>query len=425
MGLTAALRLAEAGWQVTLIERESYLGGLAAGFKVGDNWLEKFYHHIFTTDTTIIRTIQEMGLGERLLWGRPNTSTLDHGRMYSLGGILDLFRLGLLSPVNRLRLMAGMAILKLAPNERVFAGQAAAAWLKRIMGQQVYRAMWEPVLIGKFGNRAPEIAMSWMWSRVHERSLRLGYVRGGFQLLYDAMGERIRSHGGTIQLGTSANKVTRVDGEIQVETDRETLHFDRVLATLPSRLFAQIAPQLGSDFVAKFPGPDHYGAHVMILALDRVLLPGVYWLNINDRDLPFLAVVEHTNFLPPSDYAGNHLVYLGNYRPMDDPLFQMSDAEVGQMYDQALKRIRPDYDRSWVKQSWVFKAPYAQPIVTADYLSKLPPHRLPIEGVYLANMAHVYPQDRGQNYSIRLGERLAHMIVSEWQPRASVAHRPA
>jgi protoporphyrinogen oxidase len=150
---------------------------------------------------------------------------------------------------------------------------------------------------------------------------------------------------------------------------------------------------------------------VLILGLDRPLVPDVYWLNINDRDLPFLALVEHTNFLPPSDYGGVHLVYLGNYLPMDHPLFGQSDDSVVESYLAAIRRIRPDLDASWLKQQWVFRAPYAQPIVTTDYLRTLPPHRTPIPGVYLANMAHVYPQDRGQNYSLKLGESMAARMV--------------
>jgi protoporphyrinogen oxidase len=138
---------------------------------------------------------------------------------------------------------------------------------------------------------------------------------------------------------------------------------------------------------------------------------GVYWLNINDRDLPFLALVEHTNFLPPEDYGGLHLVYLGNYLPMDDPRFSEPETDVLRKYTTALRRLQPAFDTSWIKQHWLFRAPYAQPIVTTDYLSQLPPHRTPLTNVYLANMAHVYPQDRGQNYSMRLGERMARLML--------------
>jgi protoporphyrinogen oxidase len=415
LGLGAALRLAEAGRRVTLIEREPQLGGLAAGFRVGPNNLEKFYHHIFRTDTTIIAFIRELGLEPRLIWGQPNTSTLSQGRIVSLGTIPDLLRLPLLGPLDRSRFLLGMAVLKAIPNEKVFKGWTAARWMPRLMGRHGYEVMWEPILRGKFGARAEDIAMSWLWSRVHERSLGLGYLRGGFQQLYDAFGERIRALGGTVLTGTAAASIRTQNGGVEVHTDSGEVHrFDRLLATLPTRLFARLAAaDLPREFVERYPGPEHYGAHVLILGLDRSLVPGVYWLNINDRDLPFLALVEHTNFLPPDDYGGLHLVYLGNYLPMDHPLFGQSDDEIVTSYLAAIRHIRPDVDLSWVKQHWVFRAPFAQPIVTTDYLRTLPPHRTPLSGVYLANMAHVYPQDRGQNYSLRLGEHMANMMLAD------------
>lgn len=417
LGLAAALRLAQAGRRVTLIEREPQLGGLAAGFSVtptASAKLEKFYHHIFRTDTTIIRFIKELGLDDRLIWGRPNTSTLANGRIVSLGGIPDLLRLPLLNPVDRMRFLTGMAILKAIPDERAFKGWTASEWMPRLMGRHVFEVMWEPVLRGKFGARADDIAMSWLWSRVHERSLSLGYIRGGFQQLYDALGAHIRALGGSVVTSTAATSIHVRDGCVEVQVESGDVHqFQQLLVTLPTRLFTRITPELPSEFTSRYPGPEHYGAHVVVLGLNRTLIPGVYWLNINDRDLPFLALVEHTNFMPSEDYSGLHLVYLGNYLPMDHALFAQSDDEVVSSYTTALKRIRPDFDASWIDQRWVFRAPYAQPIVTTAYLDTLPPHRTPLPGVFLANMAHVYPQDRGQNYSLRLGERLARMILSE------------
>jgi protoporphyrinogen oxidase len=412
LGLGAALRLAQAGRGVTLIEREPQLGGLASGFSVGPSHLEKFYHHIFRTDTTIIAFIRELGLADRLIWGRPNTSTLSNGRIVSLGSIPDLLRLPLLGSADRFRFLAGMAVLKAIPDERVFAGWTAARWMPRLMGRQVYRVMWEPILRGKFGPRADDIAMSWLWSRVHERSLGLGYLRGGFQQLYEAFGARIRALGGTVLTGTAASAISVTDGRVTVQTNAGQVHrVDQLLATLPTRLFTRLAESLPREFVERYPGPEHFGAHVLVLGLDRPLVPGVYWLNINDRDLPFLALVEHTNFLPPADYGGLHLVYFGNYLPMDHALFGQSDQDVVDSYVTAIRRIRPDFDPTWIKQRWVFRAPFAQPIVTTEYLDTLPPHRTPLPGVFLANMAHVYPQDRGQNYSLRLGERMARMML--------------
>ncbi len=413
LGLAAGLRLAQGGAAVTLIEREAHLGGLAAGFQVGPSSLEKFYHHVFRTDTTIVRFIQEMGLGDRLLWGSPDTSVLWQGRMAGLDSPVDVLRFPFLPPLDRIRLGAAVAFLKAVPDERPFQGQTAARWIKRWMGSTVYRVQWEPLLRGKFGARADEIAMSWFWSRVHERTLQLGYVRGGFQQLYDRLGQAIQACGGTVLTGTAVTGLQTGPGGVTVETDSGAHRFDRVLVTLPTRLFTRLAPDLPPGWVDRYPGPDHYGAHVVVLALDRQLMDGVYWLNVNEPDFPFLALVEHTNFMPPADYGGRHLVYLGNYLPMDHPLFSQPDEATLAAFLPALQRVRPDFDPAWVTESWVFKAPYAQPIVTTDYLQRLPPHRTPLPGVYLANMAHVYPQDRGQNYSLRLGERMAHLLGNQ------------
>ncbi len=414
LGLGAALHLARAGRRVVVLEREPQLGGLAAGFRPGDDsaaTLEKFYHHIFKTDRTIIRCIDDLGLTPDLIWGQPVSSMLRGGRIYpiSVTGVLRFSAIPLLA---RLRFGALVAGLKAVPGERLFGRQTAAAWTRRWAGRRAYEGFVEPQLVGKFADRAPDIAMSWLWSRFHERTIRLGYLKGGFQRFYDAMGERIRSLGGDIVLGTRATSIRTVPGAVEVETDSGLRRFDRLLVTAPQRIFQDLAQGLPAAYARRFPGPEFYSAHVVILALDRPLT-NQYWISIGDPGYPFLVVVEHTNFMPPSDYGGRHLVYLGNYLPDGAPLFKRSEEEVLAQFLPALKRFNSGFERSWIKQQWQFRAPYAQPIVPPGYLDTLPPTRTPLPGVYLATMAHVYPQDRGQNYSLALGERVAGEILSD------------
>jgi len=413
LGLAAALRLAQAGVRVTVIEQESRLGGLAVGFETlpeSNVTLEKFYHHLFRTDRTAIRLIRELGLAERLIWQTPVTATLRGGRVYPMTPT-GMLRFDQVPLADRLRLIATLAALKLAPNERPFVGQTATDWTRRWAGTRVYDALLGPLLAGKFGSRAPEVAMGWLWSRFHERSLALGYLRGGFQQLYDALGERLRALGGEILLGTQATSIRGNGDVVTIATTDGSREFDRLLVTAPQHVLTRLAPELQSEY-EQLPGPDFYSAHVLILALDRPLT-GQYWINVADPGYPFLVLVEHTNFMPPADYGGLHLVYLGNYLPPDAPVFSQSDAEVVESYLPAIKRLNPSFDGSWVRAHWVFQAPYAQPIVTGGYLDRLPPHRTPLPDIYFAAMAHVYPQDRGQNYSLALGERMAAMILGD------------
>ncbi|MFN0070748.1 MAG: NAD(P)/FAD-dependent oxidoreductase [Chloroflexota bacterium] len=410
LGLAAARRLTQAGARVTVIEREPLPGGLAAGFRVGPSWLEKFYHHIFGTDTRIISLIDEVGLGADLQWRSTPTSMLRNGRIYRLDGPVPVLQFTPLSIPSRLRLGASLAALKLLPSPSIFEQSTAAHWIRRWMGDEVYQTVWEPLLRGKFGEHAEQVSMPWFWARIYCRTPKLGYLRGGFQRLYEAMADEIRASGSEIQLETSVTRIERVNAGVQVETDRGAERYDELLCTLPTRLFTQLSPGLPDDYRARYESSiEHYSAHCLVLELDRQLQAS-YWLNVNDPGYPFLALVEHTNIMPPEDYGGSHLVYLGNYLPPKHELFSLEPQQILERYLPHIQRINPTFDSSWVKQVHSFSAHYAQPIVRVGYPRYLAPHRTPLEGVWLANMGHVYPQDRGQNYSIALGERVAGMM---------------
>jgi protoporphyrinogen oxidase len=406
LGLTVALRLGSTGQRVTVIERESLPGGLAAGFEIELGvWLEKFYHHIFRSDTHAIAMIREMGLEDRLEWKAPITATLRDGRMHQLDSPTSLLRFSPLPVLDRIRMGAALAALKAMPNPRLLEGMTAAGWTRRWMGSAAYATVWEPLLRGKFGDAAPEIAMPWFWARVHDRTQKLGYLRGGFQQLYDRMAEEVRRAGGETRFGVSVTSV-RTDGDgFLVETDQGSEGFNRVISTFAPRLTARLVPELPQPWRDRHEWGRAYGAHCVILALDRPLT-SVYWLNINDPGYPFMVLAEHTNYLPASEYGGRHMVYLGNYRPMDDRLMTASKEAVLDEFLPPLERLNPAFDRSWVTDSWMFAAPFAQPIVTVDYRDHIPPFATPIPNLWTASMFQVYPHDRGQNYSIALAERL-------------------
>ncbi len=414
LGLSCALRLAQAGESVVVLEKEDVPGGLAAGFPVGGAYLERFYHHLFGTDRAIVALIHELGLGPDLYWGQPNTSVLRGGRPYALNSATAVLRFTPLPPLDRLRLGAGVAYLKGVRDYRSLPDETAADWIRDRMGERAYTVVWEPQLRGKFGSYYEQVDLPWFWARIHCRTTSLGYLRGGFHRLYARLAEEIVRLGGRVELGREARSIEReADGRLCVDTSGGPYHFDRLAVTLTTRLFLRLARGLPEPYRARWEkGPLHLGAHCLVLSLDRPLMPPVYWLSVADPGLPFLAAVEHTNFLPASDYGGRHLLYLGNYLPMEHELFGWDDARVLAEFLPHLRRLNPSFEPAWVREHWVWKAPFAQPVVTRGYLRQLPPHETPLPGVYLANMAHVYPQDRGQNYSLKLGEKLARRVLS-------------
>jgi protoporphyrinogen oxidase len=416
LGLTLAWRLAQAGERVVVYEREAEAGGLAAGFRVGEQgpWLEKFYHHLFATDSDAVTLIGELGLGEKLTWRTPNSSMLIGGQPYQLDSdprsILSLTPLPLF---DRLRLGAGGAILKFLPSPEPLAGSTAAAWLPRWMGSRAYQTIWKPMLVGKFGARADDIAMPWMWARAHYRTLRLGYLLGGFQQIYAGLVAGIEARGGAVRLGVEVHELRRAGDGLRVSSAQGDETFTRVVSTLPTRLTCRLTPELPDDYRARYDWGEAFGAHCLILALDRPLLPDhIYWLAIGDEGYPFLSAIEHTNFIGPEEYGGRRLVYFGNYIPMDHPVLRETPEQALDRYLPGILRLNPAFSRDWITASWGFAAPWAQPIVTREYASHIPPHETPIPNLYVANMFQVYPQDRGQNYSIRLANRLAQRLIA-------------
>jgi protoporphyrinogen oxidase len=418
LGLTVAHRLARAGCRVTVFEREPSPGGLAAGYELEPGiWLEKFYHHIFRSDKALVRLMGEVGLADRMIWHRPLTASWIDDRYWPLDSPLALLRFKPLPILDRLRMGVVIAALRALPSGGPLEGRLAASWIRRWMGSAAFRVIWGPLLQGKFGAAAETISLPWFWARLHDRSPDLGYPQGGFQPFYEALSGRIKADGGLVRLGSRVLTVEPSGQDLSVrwsspEGLEQAEHFDQVVSTLATRLTAELVPTLPPSWRETYAWGQAYGARCLILALDRPLTKA-YWLNLDDQSFPFLVMVEHTNMRPAADYAGRHLIYLGTYRPMDDPLLRAPIEELMPRVLAHLVRFNPDFDPSWVTATWSFSAPFAQPLVTPEYPRHIPPFETPIRGLFVASMFQVYPHDRGQNYSIELGERLAQQLLKE------------
>jgi protoporphyrinogen oxidase len=181
--------------------------------------------------------------------------------------------------------------------------------------------------------------------------------------------------------------------------------------TLPNPLVKQIAPELPAAYVEVLDRVRYQWATCLVLALDRPLTE-YYWLSIADP-LPFVACVEHTNFMPKERYDNNHIVYFSNYTSTGHEVLQMDAEQVIDYYLEGIKKLNPKFDKSWIRQSWFFKDPGGQPVITTNYSRSIPDMHTGIKGLYLANTTQVYPEDRGQNYSLLLGEKVANLMHQE------------
>jgi len=436
-GLVAALRLTEAGHTVDVYERWPGLGGQAATLDVGQgHLLERYYHHLFSTDRHIAALYDELGMQDELEWISSSVAYFADGRQWPFVTPMDLLRFKPLPPLARVRLGAAVLAIQRGPgNPAPFERITARKWIERYMGRDAYRALWGPLLRGKFGERADDVAMVWLQNKFRLRrgddaaEEKLGYPKRSWEPLFHALQERIEAGGGRVLIdrpvkSLSPDFVLTAGAPASFRRghdprDFEALGRDRyeaVLATLPSDVFEQVLEPgvLPEAYLAKLRGIEYFTALCLLLELDREFSP-FYWTNIGDDALPFVGLIEHTNLIPRERYDGRRFLYVANYLPRGHSLLDLDAEGVLTAYTDGLRAVNPGFERGWVKNLWLHREPAAQPIVTVGYREKIPPMKTPRRGLVLANTTQIFPEDRGTNYAVREGDEAARALL-EWLP---------
>lgn len=418
VGMSAAYDLAKAGHTVTVYEAAHDTGGLASGFRA-DNWdwtLEKFYHHIFTSDKPIIDFLKEIGAEHLLKSYKPSTDFVYQDKPYPFDSPQAVLSYPGLSFIEKIRAGMAVAYMKVNRNWRQFDSVTAHEWLGKVMGG-AYDKEFEPLLRGKFNDAYYKtVPMTWFWARMFARTPNLIYPNGGFTAVTNAMQNAGVKQGVTYRLSTPVRQLTREGGTWQVSTESDSAVYDRVLVTLAPHLMQRLVPTLPNEYLASLNQLKHLGAVVMTVALSKQLTKRSYWLNLNKQKFPMLCLVEHTNMVDKSHYGGDHIIYMGDYLDPNHPYLSYSADQLMDVYEPALKRFNPAYERSWVRGMWIHSASYAQPIPTLNHADHVPALKTPLEGLYFASMSHVYPWDRGTNFAVEIGRKVAGEIAESATP---------
>ncbi|MBU0618851.1 FAD-dependent oxidoreductase [Patescibacteria group bacterium] len=389
-GLSAAWYLNQAGYSVVVIEKTDQVGGLAGGWRE-KNWqwyLDKHYHHVFSSDKILKKFLKELGLIKQLFFKKPTTAFWVNNQAEGLFNSL--------TP----RSLLTLGQLKLTHRWQKLETKTASQWLKKRLGKHNFNTYWQPLFSGKFGRYQDQISLAWFWARIKARTFSLGYYSGGFQQLAEAIVKQLKIRGVKFYFDQEVKQITP---GFKIRTQKQSFKAEKLLLTTPLPTVLKLVPSLPRTWQKiKF-----LHCLTLVLQTNKPILKDIYWLNVSDSRFPFISLVEQTNFIPAEKYGGQHLLYVGKYLTENQPLWSMTKTEIIKLYLPYIKKIKPEFRRGWIKKAWLFKNKYAQPVVTPGYSQLKPTIKTPIKNLYLANQAHIYPWDRGLNYAIGLGKQAA------------------
>ena len=415
-GAAAALTLARSGQDVMIVERSDSLGGLVTSFSVGGTPVEIFYHHLIPNELDILELLRELGLDGKVSWFDSRVAVFTQGRMWGFTGPLDLLRFKPLPLIDRIR--TGLGALRFGPKRdwRPLDQVPAVKWLADITSKRASREIWTPLLQAKFGPAAGQVPAAWMWARMKQRALGrkrgkevLGYLRGGFKQMFQAIEKELVARGAEVRIGSGVDQiVTESERVTGVTIGGQFVAADAVLFAGQLPALPRLLPEELHD--ERWTRARGLGVICAVLELNRALTHA-FWTNVCDSEIPFGGIIELTDLVPASDYQGRHIVYLSRYFLPEEPIAKVDPTEEAHRWVGILEAKVPGFTRDMLLGVHGFRASYAAPLVTLNYQAQIPPIESHVAGLYVATTAQIYPEDRGMSEGVRMGNRAARIVL--------------
>jgi len=422
-GLTAAFYLLRAGAEVTIVEARPELGGLATSFDFGPFHWDKFYHCILTSDLPLQKLIEDLGLSSEMRWTETKTGFFTGQGLHSMSTTWEFLRFPLLSLWEKFRLGLGVLYASRIKDGRALESIPVAKWLIRVFGRGIYEKMWKPLLKCKLGASRDEASAAFIWATIfriystREKNASqkecLGYVRGGYRTVFARVVDEIERMGGKILTGVPVQEIrTGPGGGIDFVTAKNRFHFDRAIATAPSKVIASLVRELSPEYLAKLMGVKYLGVVCAVLLLKRRLTP-FYVTNLTQEDLPFTGLIEMTNLISLEETRGRYLFYVPKYTSPGDPLFEASDEDVWKLFCPSLQRIFPDLQESDIERRFIFRERLVQPVPVLHYSELVPKMGTNVPGLFVANTTQIINSTLNNNEMVKIANRAVRKVLGE------------
>lgn len=422
-GLAAASELNANGYDVSVFEAMDIPGGLAVGRK-RDNYdwpIEALYHHWFNNEKSILDLADKFNLTDILKTYSPTTSFFHNNSIKSFDKPQHLLNYPGLSFLDKWELGVSLVKLKLSVSWESFEQVTAQEWISEYMGENVYNTLWKPMMIGKWGKYYNKINMAWFWARIHVRTQKLMYPDGGFQTFSDQITNKLKENGVKFYFNQQICKIQKTyDGNHYRLMNNVHEKFDIVLSTVNPKNFLNSVDEYPESYRKEISSLRSMGAICMMFVLKKKVINNSYWINIPasttnpvESKIPFLVFVEHTNMISSEHYNNQHIVYCGNYLEPEHNLFNYSKEEIFRLYFSGMQVLNPKISEDDIIDTQLTKTNYASPVFLVNHSKIVPSFDTPFPNLFWASMNHVYPWDRGTNYAVKMGFKVAKHIIEK------------
>ncbi|WP_322404867.1 NAD(P)/FAD-dependent oxidoreductase [Massilia luteola] len=412
MGLAVAYQLARDGHQPVVYEADDRVGGMAAHFDFSGTSIERYYHFHAISDHAFLKVLDELGLASKMHWVATRMGYWFRGEVQDWGNPVALLKFRGLGFAAKFRYGLHAFLSTKRDDWKPLDHVEASGWIKRSVGAEAWEVLWRRLFDYKFYDYSDNLSAAWIWSRIRRigRSRynlfkeKLGYMDGGSATLLEAMRADIERHGGDLRLKTPVTKVVIEDGKVKgVEAGGAFEAFDKVISTIPLPYVPRVMPDLPAATLDAFRAKKNIAVVCVIAKLKKPVTEN-FWLNTNDEEMDIPGLVEYTNLRPMGD---QHIVYVPFYMPGEHPKFAEPDQAFLDKVKRYLMKINPALTDADFVDMRASRYRHAQPICEPGYLDRLPPAKLPVGGLWVADTSYYYPEDRGISESIDFGRKMA------------------
>jgi protoporphyrinogen oxidase len=411
MGLAVAYQLARDGHTPVIYEADDRVGGMAAAFDFSGLQIERYYHFHAISDHAFLKVLDELGIAGKMHWVATKMGYWYQNRLQAWGNPVALLKFQGLSLAAKFRYGLHAFLSTKRDDWKPLDHVEASGWIKKAVGEEAWEVLWRRLFDYKFYDYSDNLSAAWIWSRIRRigRSRynlfkeKLGYLDGGSETLLQAMRADILRHGGELRLSTPVTRVAIEGGAVRgVEAGGRFDAFDKVISTIPLPYLPRVMPDLPQNLLDAFASKKNI-AVVCVIAKLRKAVTENFWLNTNDPEMDIPGLVEYSNLRPLNE----HVVYVPFYMPGEHSKFAEPDQVFLDKVRRYLKKINPALTDADFLDMRASRYRYAQPICEPGYLDRLPPPKLPVQGLWVADTSYYYPEDRGISESIDFGRKMA------------------